>query len=109
MAYVHAINCIEVPEGQDEIALSIRNTYIEYFKTKTGFISSTFYKANTALGRVNYINIVVWKTQEAYDAVVNDGYTHSDGMNSDGMKVLGKGFPDPIKVNPGIYEIIESD
>lgn len=53
-----------------------------------------------------YINIVVWDSYENFQAVVNAGFENEDGLNDDGMKVLGKGFPEPIKVSPGQYEII---
>ena len=106
---LHAINCIEVPVDMEDTALAVRNTYIDYFKMQSGFVSSTFYKASISLGAINYINIVVWESQSAYDAVVNEGFANVEGINSDGMKVLGKGFPEPIKVHPGVYEIIESN
>lgn len=106
MTEISAINCIEVPEGFEEIAISIRNEYVSYFRTKAGFVSSVFYRASTQNDAINYINIVVWSSQESYDAVVNEGFTNLEGLNADGKKVLGKGFPDPIVVHPGVYEII---
>ncbi|WP_085904794.1 antibiotic biosynthesis monooxygenase family protein [Kiloniella majae] len=106
MSQISAINCIEVPDGYEEIAIEIREQYVNYFKKQPGFISSTFYRASVQNDKINYINIVVWETKEAYDAVVNKGYENADGLNSDGMKVLGKGFPEPIKVHPGVFEII---
>jgi len=106
MTEISAINCIEVPEGHEETALQTRNAYVDYFRRQKGFVSSTFYRAKTARGRINFINIVVWESEEAYDAVVNAGFENSDGVNADGMKVLGKGFPEPIAVHPGVYEII---
>lgn len=109
MSHVSAINCIEVPEGYEETALEIRNHYVEYFKEQPGFVSSAFYKSVTSHNRINYINIVVWDSQESYDSVVNIGFQDIDGVNKDGMKVLGKGFPEPIVVNPGVFKIIQSD
>lgn len=106
MASVSAINCIEVPEGYEDIAISIRNEYVEYFRTKSGFVSSIFYRASTRNDAINFINIVVWSSQESCNAVVNEGFSNIDGINDDGKKVLGKGFPDPIVVHPGIYEVI---
>lgn len=104
MNHVFAINCIEVPEGQEQVALDIRNEYIAYFQTKPGFVSSTFYRATVARDTINYVNIVVWASEEHYNAVVNEGFQNAEGSNRDGMKVLGKGFPPPIVVHPGLYE-----
>lgn len=106
MPHIHAINCIEVPHGYEQCAIDVRAVYIDYLKKQTGYISSIFYRASVHRSHINFINIVVWESQEAYDAVVNAGYGNSDGENEDGMKILGKGFPDPIKVHPGVYEII---
>lgn len=107
--YVSAINCIEVPEGSEEVALNIRDVYINYFKQKSGFVSSTFYKSIKNDGKFNYINIVVWDSYASMAAVVNEGFKNEDGLNTDNMKVLGKGFPSPIKVTPSQYKIIQHD
>ncbi|WP_428697360.1 antibiotic biosynthesis monooxygenase family protein [Stappia sp.] len=106
MPQISAINCIEVPDGMEDTAIRVRNAYVDYFRGKAGFVSSTFYRASTARGLINFINIVVWESQAAYDAVVNEGYGNAEGLNADGMKVLGKGFPEPIVVHPGVFEII---
>src|SRR5690606_25038393 len=57
----------------------------------------------------HYINVVVWTSCEAFEAVVNLGFSVLDGMNTDGLKVLGKGFPAPISVHPGRYTVIAED
>lgn len=106
MSQISAINCIEVPLGSEETAIAVREAYVDYFRKQPGFISSTFYRASVTNDRINFINIVVWNSKGAYDAVVNSGYDNADGLNKDGMKVLGKGFPEPIVVHPGVYEII---
>ncbi|MBL4740921.1 MAG: hypothetical protein JKY12_07990 [Sneathiella sp.] len=106
MTEISAINCIEVPVGSEDVAVSIRDEYVAYFRTKAGFVSSTFYRASIQNDAINFINIVVWSSQEAYDAVVNEGFSNFEGLNADGKKVLGKGFPAPIVVHPGVYEII---
>ncbi|WP_419904265.1 antibiotic biosynthesis monooxygenase family protein [Kiloniella sp.] len=106
MPLVNAINCIEVPPGSEDKAIEVREIYINYFRKQPGFVSSTFYRASTQNDNINFINIVVWETQADYDTVVNKGYDNPDGLNEDGMKVLGKGFPAPIVVHPGVFEII---
>ncbi|MFV1985073.1 MAG: hypothetical protein ACC657_16110 [Thiohalomonadales bacterium] len=53
-----------------------------------------------------YINIVVWDSYDSYKNVVNIGFLNENGLNTDNMKVLGKGFPEPIVVSPSQYEII---
>jgi len=108
MSQVSAINCIEVPAGHEESARSIRDVYVDYFREQPGFVSSTFYRATIARDRINFINVVVWESRAAYDAVVNEGFSNADGEKADGMKVLGKGFPEPIVVHPGLYEVIGS-
>lgn len=107
-AQVHAINCIEVPAGFEEVAIAVREEYINYFRKQPGFVSSTFYRASSSRDAINFVNIVVWASEEAYNAVVNVGFGDAEGENADGMKVLGKGFPPPIVVHPGLYRVIGS-
>lgn len=109
MKQISVINSIEVPEGHEETAINIRDVYIAYFKTKPGFVSSTFYRSTNDENKFNYVNIVVWDSHESFQAVVNSGFENAEGLNSDNMKVLGKGFPPPIKIWPGQFEIIRND
>ena len=109
MKQTSVINSIEVPEGYENEALKIRDAYIEYFKSKQGFVSSTFYRAINANNKFNYVNIVVWDSYESFESVVNSGFENTEGLNEDNRKVLGKGFPPPIKVSPGQFEIIRND
>ena len=109
MKQISVINSIEVPEGLEETALKVRDIYIAYFKTKPGFVSSTFYRSINGENKFNYVNIVVWDSIESFQAMVNSGFENVDGLNADNMKVLGKGFPHPIKVSPGQFEIIRND
>ncbi|MFK7773603.1 MAG: antibiotic biosynthesis monooxygenase [Saprospiraceae bacterium] len=109
MNQVSVINSIEVPDGLEDEAIKIRDIYINYFKTKPGFVSSTFYKSINDNNKFNFVNIVVWDSKESFEAVVNSGFENKDGLNQDNMKVLGKGFPEPIKVSPGQFEIIRID
>lgn len=107
MKQISAINSIKVPQGMDKEAIKIRNSYVDYFSRQEGFVSSTFYKSITIdPGFTKYINIVVWDSYESFEKVVNQGFGNAEGINVDGLKVLGKGFPDPIVVSPGQYEII---
>lgn len=109
MQQISVINSIEVPLGFEEKAIKVRDIYIEYFKTKPGFVSSTFYRTINKESKFNFINIVVWDSYESFQAVVNSGFANEEGRNADHMKVLGKGFPAPIKVSPGQFEIIRND
>jgi len=109
MKEISVINSIQVPEGHEETAIHIRDIYIEYFKTKKGLVSSTFYKSINVDNTFNFVNIVVWDSYESFKAVVNDGFNNIEGLNDDHMKVLGKGFPSPIIVNPGQFETIRED
>ncbi len=106
---VSVINSIEVPKGYEEAAMELRDRYIDYFKTKPGFVSSTFYQSLSDDNRFNYVNIVVWDSLASFQAVVNRGFKNEEGLNTDNLKVLGKGFPPPIKVSPGQFEIIRSN
>ena len=106
MKQISVINYIEVPEGMDEEAVKVRAIYVDYFRKQNGFVSSTFYRSLTAKGKRTYVNIVVWSSYEDFERVVNSGFGNAEGINDDGMKVLGKGFPAPIIVHPGQYEII---
>ncbi|MCG8327640.1 MAG: antibiotic biosynthesis monooxygenase [Chitinophagales bacterium] len=109
MKQISVINSIQVPEGHEETAIKVRDIYIEYFKTKPGFVSSTFYKSINPDNTFNFINIVVWDSYQSFEAVVNSGFDNVEGLNDDNMKVLGKGFPAPIVVNPGQFETIRKD
>lgn len=109
MKQISVINSIEVPKGFEEKAIEIRDIYVSYFKSKPGFVSSTFYRTINEGNKFNFVNIVVWESLESFQAVVNSGFENEDGLNTDQMKVLGKGFPKPIKVSPGQFEIIRND
>ncbi len=110
MSEINVINCIEVPAELQSVAEKIRNEYVDYFKKQEGYVSSTFYKSIHDNEKViKYVNTVVWKSYEHYKAVVNDGFKNTDGENKDGYKVLGKGFPEPIKVNPEQYIVLNND
>lgn len=109
MKKISVINSIQVPEGHEQMAIEIRDVYVNYFKKKPGFVSSTFYKSINPDNTFNFVNIVVWDSYESFQAVVNSGFDNAGGLNEDYMKVLGKGFPDPIVVNPGQFETIRED
>ena len=107
---ISVINSIKVPKHMVREAIAVRNNYVDYFKRQPGFVSSTFYQAaEDSQSSFDFVNIVVWESKEHFDAVVNDGFRNSDGMNRDGRKVLGKGFPEPIQVSPGQYVVVEND
>ena len=106
---ISVINSIQVPAGYEQTAIEVRNIYIEYFKTKPGFVSATFYKSIHPDTTFNYVNIVVWESYDSFENVVNEGFENVEGLNKDGYKVLGKGFPAPILVNPGQFQIISID
>jgi heme-degrading monooxygenase HmoA len=105
---ISVINSIIVPSGMEGEAENIRNEYVNYFKEQEGFVSSTFYRSTSKEDdkSTKYVNIVVWASQEHFEKVVNMGFRNTDGVNKDGMKVLGKGFPEPIIVYPGQYAVI---
>jgi heme-degrading monooxygenase HmoA len=106
---ISVINTILVPPGMQVEAELIREQYIAYFSQQDGFVSSTFYKSLSCEtdDSIKYVNIVVWASQSHFDSVVNKGFQNEGGVNSDGMRVLGKGFPAPIKVSPGRFQVIK--
>ena len=106
MSQISIINSLIVPEGLEDEVIEIREQYVEYFKTKPGFVSSTFYRSVNTENKFNFINMVVWDSYDAYLAVVNGSDREVDKTNKDGMKVIGNGFPDKVVVNPGQYEVI---
>lgn len=108
MEQVSVINTILVPKGMEAAAESIRADYVKYFQQQQGFVSSTFYQSlqREADGAIKYVNIVVWRCYADFERVVNAGFQHQHGENNDGRRVLGKGFPEPIVVTPGQYQII---
>jgi len=108
MDQISVINTIIVPEGMEATAEQVREEYVSYFSEQEGFVSSTFYKSLNREddGSIKYINTVVWASYPHFDKVVNTGFSNQSGSNSHGKKVLGKGFPEPIKVSPGQYVIV---
>lgn len=108
MSEISIINTITVPLGMESKAEAVREEYVAYFQQQDGFVRSTFYKSlnREADGSLKYINTVVWKSYSHYEQVVNLGFSNADGENKEGMRVLGRGFPEPIQVSPGQYEII---
>jgi heme-degrading monooxygenase HmoA len=108
---ISVINSIVVPDGMNQIAETIRNEYVNYFKAQAGFVSSTFYRAMTKEQdqATKYVNIVVWASIEHFNQVVNKGFRDAHGENEDGMRVLGKGFPEPIVVSPDQYITLSED
>lgn len=110
MQQVHVINTITVPEGMEAQAESVRADYVRYFQKQDGFVGSTFYKSleREPDGAIKYVNVVVWETRAHFERVVNQGFQNAQGENSDGLRVLGKGFPEPIVVSPGRYSVIET-
>lgn len=108
MSEISVINFIEVPHGMESKAEDVRGEYVSYFKEQEGYVGSIFYKSLDSDNEksTKYVNIVVWDSYNSYQNVVNMGFTNLEGKNSDGMKVLGKGFPEPIKVSPGHYTVI---
>lgn len=111
MSQVSAINVISVPAGMESVAENVRSEYVDYFSKQEGFVGSSFYKSlnREADGSIQYINIVVWASYEHFEAVVNQGFNNDQGENRDGMRVLGKGFPEPITVSPGQYVIVSQN
>lgn len=111
MEQISVINTIIVPAGMEDIAEQVRNDYVAYFSHQEGFVSSTFYKSihRESDNAVRYVNTVVWASYAHFQQVVNSGFNNADGENSDGRRVLGKGFPEPIQVMPGQYVIINQD
>lgn len=55
MKQISVINSIEVPEGFEETAIKVRDIYVEYFKTKPGFVSSTFYRTINKEAKFNFV------------------------------------------------------
>ncbi|MFQ3229449.1 antibiotic biosynthesis monooxygenase family protein [Reinekea sp.] len=108
MSQVHVINTITVPSGMEKTAENVRDEYVSYFRKQDGFVSSTFFKSidRENDGAIKYINTVVWESYDHFKNVVNLGFENSEGLNSHGLKVLGKGFPEPIKVSSGRYTVI---
>lgn len=108
MQQISVINTITVPAGMEQTAEQVREEYVDYFRQQDGFISSTFYQEinRNKDGTIRYINIVVWASKDHFDRVVNLGFQNADGLNKDGFKVLGRGFPEPIVVSPGQFRVI---
>jgi len=108
MEQVSVINTIVVPSGMEATAEQVRDEYVSYFSKQEGFISSTFYRSinREEDDSIKYINTVVWASYDYFEKVVNVGFNNQLGENSDGKRVLGKGFPEPIKVSPGQYVVV---
>ena len=92
------INPFEVPEGQEEEALSFWGKAADYMKQQPGFISTRLHKAVVPWARFSLINVAEWESIEHFESV----------MNSEDFKNLVGPYMKKFPHYPGLYEVIET-
>jgi len=87
---ISVINSIQVPVDHEQTTLEVRDMYIEYFKTKSDFVSSTFYKSINPNNTFNYVNIIVWDSLNSFQKAVNEGFNNVEGLTKMAIKCWEK-------------------
>ena len=98
MATVTVINPFEVPQGREDEALSMWESFAAYFRNQPGYISTKLHKAISPDARFHFINIAEWESAEAFQTALE---------NPELMSVA-KDLPGDIPHYPGLYEIIRT-
>jgi heme-degrading monooxygenase HmoA len=95
---ITVINTIEVPQGREDEALSMWESFAEYFRKQPGYISTKLHKAINPDAKFHLVNIAEWESTDAFQAALE---------NPD-LVEIAKNLPDDIPHYPGIYEVIRN-
>ena len=98
MEYITVINPFEVPRGREDEALSMWETFAEYFRKQPGYISTKLHKAINPDAKFHLVNIAEWESVEAFQAA----------LNNPEIQDIAKDLPSDIPHYSGLYEIIRT-
>ena len=97
MTNVIVINPFEVPRGREDKALSMWDTFAEYFRRQPGYISTKLHKA-TPDAKFHLINIAEWESAEAFQAA----------LDNPELLDIAKELPNDMPHYPGLYEVVRN-
>lgn len=98
MKNVTVINPFEVPEGREEDALSMWESFAAYFRKQPGYVSTKLHRAVGPDAKFHFVNIAEWESAQAFQAAL---------QNPEIMDVA-KNLPNDIPHYPGLYEVIRT-
>ena len=98
MANIIVINPFEVQQGREDEALSMWETFAEYFRKQPGYISTKLHKAINPDAKFHLINIAEWESTEEFQSA----------LNKPEFQDVVKNLPNDITSYPGLYEIIRT-
>ena len=98
MANITVINPFEVPQGRENEALSMWETFAEYFRKQPGYISTKLHKAINPDAKFYLVNIAEWESVEAFQAA----------LSNPELQDIAKDLPNDIPHYPGLYEVIRT-
>ncbi|KPJ95586.1 MAG: antibiotic biosynthesis monooxygenase [Gammaproteobacteria bacterium SG8_11] len=96
MTKVTVINPFEVPQGREQEALSMWDTFAEYFRKQPGYISTKLHKALTSDAKFHLVNIAEWESAEAFQAT----------LSNPELQEIARKLPNDIPHYPGLYEAV---
>ncbi len=98
MTYITVINPFEVPQGREKDALSMWETFAEYFRKQPGYISTRLHKAINPDAKFHLVNVAEWESAEAFQAA----------LSNPELQDIAKELPGDIPSYPGLYQIIRT-
>ncbi len=98
MTNVTVINPFEVPLGKENEALSMWDSFAQYFRKQPGYISTKLHKALTSDAKFHLINIAEWESAEAFQAA----------LSNPELQDIVKSLPIDIPHYPGLYEVVRT-
>lgn len=98
MPNITVINPFEVPQGREDEALTMWETFAEYFRKQPGYISTRLHKAINSDAKFYLINIAEWESAEAFQTAIGNPE----------LQEVAKDLPSDIPSYPGLYEVIRT-
>ena len=98
MTNVTVINPFEVPQGREEEALSMWDTFADYFRKQPGYVSTRLHKAINPDAKFQLINIAEWESAEAFQSA----------LSNPELQEIVNAMPTDIPHYPGLYEVVRT-
>ena len=93
------INPIEVPEGREEEAIAIWDSFAAYFREQPGYLGTMLHRALDPKAKFHLINVAKWESMDAFQAA----------LQNDAIKDIGDGFPEEMPHYPAPYQVIRPE
>ncbi|MFQ5471223.1 MAG: antibiotic biosynthesis monooxygenase family protein [Gammaproteobacteria bacterium] len=72
MPNIIVINPFEVPQGREEEALSMWESFADYFRKQPGYISTRLRRAINPDAKFYFVNVAEWESQAAFQAALEN-------------------------------------